>query len=441
MKLKIGLLVCLVPLVVNMAMAEDQHLSAVVKSVNDFTLDFYLTTVAKSDPGKNVLVSPLSASLATALVHAGANGITAQEIETGLHFPRDKTTLDNGFKALHAALANTPNVTLDIANRVFIEKSSTIKPDYKQRVTQIHNSEIQQADFKNNFEKERANINGWVSQKTHDKINDLLPAGILDSLTRLVLVNAVYFYGKWKEQFDKAQTYEEDFYITKDKTVQVPMMHQTKNLRYADIPELDAKAVELCYVNENVCLQIILPNAKDGLQGLHEKLKNKTFDLSKIEFYRTKVQLTMPKFKIEQTIDLKQVYKEMNINTMFGQGADLKGMIEGDEGEALYVSDAIQKTFMDVNEEGTEAAAATACVSRRKRCLEDLPVELYVDHPFLFRLLNLTTVIFVGAHYEPTTESSEDYADALDDNEDPHFSDTPKPDDTVHPHKPSHCEL
>lgn len=367
-----------------------QPMDAVVKSVNDFTLDLYLHTAEVKGPGKNILVSPLSAALVTAMVHAGAKGETAKEIGDILHFPKEKEVLEQGFSDLHKSLANTQNVTLEIANRIYLEKSRELKKDYNQTVSKVHNSDIEKADFIYNAEKERGTINGWVSKKTHDKINDLIPPGVLSSATRLVLVNAVYFYGKWKEQFDRAQTYDEDFYVTKENKVKVPMMHMTKNLRYAQIPELDATAVELCYANERVCLQIILPNARDGLSAMQQKLRAGEFDLSTIQFYSTKVQLSMPKFKIEETMNIKEIYQKMGIKKMFSDQADLTGMVEG---ESLAVSDAIQKTFMDVNEEGTEAAAATGIVVVLESLLryDVYPQEFLVKRPFFVRLVDRLT--------------------------------------------------
>ncbi|XP_034233436.1 antichymotrypsin-2-like isoform X2 [Thrips palmi] len=433
----LGLLIFLVPFIATMASSEP--LAAVVKGVNDFTLDFYLTTAEKNGPGKNVLVSPLSAALVTAMVHAGAKGVTANEITKGLRFPEDKATLEDGFRALHGVLANTPNVTLEIANRIYLDKTTKMKPDYTKTVTEVHKSDVESADFMHNHESERQTINNWVLKKTHDKIKDLLSPGMVTPATSMVLVNAVYFFGKWKEPFDREQTYDQDFFVSKSKTVKVPMMHLTKTLRYAEIPQLKAKAVELCYANKDVCLQIILPDAKDGLEKMQKQLREGAFDLSNIEFYPTKVQLSMPKFKLEETINIKDVYQKMGMKAMFQPGdADFSGISE----EKLVVSEAIQKTFMDVNEEGTEAAAATACVARRKRCVEE-PLEIFVDHPFLFRLVHSNSLIFIGSHFEPTVPS-EDCAPVEDDVEeqvDSHLNDNPQSDDDRIHHKRSHCEM
>ncbi|XP_052130440.1 antichymotrypsin-2 isoform X4 [Frankliniella occidentalis] len=388
----IGFLFCLLTIVASTmaTTAPAEPLAAVLKSVNDFTLDLYLKAAEAKGPGKNILVSPLSASLVTAMVHAGARGKTLEEITKGLRYPTDKDTLEKGFSSLHDLLANTPNVTLEIANKVFVEKTAHAKlvEGYKKTITEVHKSDVESADFLNNHDKERISINNWVSDKTHEKIKDLLQPGVVTPATAMVLVNAIYFYGKWKEQFDKKQTYPEDFYITKSQTVKVPMMHMTKNMRYAEIPELDAKAVELCYTNENVCLQIILPNAKDGLEGLQQKLRAGAFDLSNIPFYPTKVQLSLPKFKLEETINIKDLFKKMGMQSMFEQSADFSGMFDG---VPVAVSDAIQKTFMDVNEEGTEAAAATAFVVTLQ-CLMERPDPISVfsaDHPYALRLVAL----------------------------------------------------
>ncbi|KAK3907642.1 Antitrypsin [Frankliniella fusca] len=400
---RVGLLICLLAILASSmaTTAPSEPLAAVLKSVNDFTLDLYLKEAEMKGPGKNVLVSPLSASLVTAMVHAGARGKTLEEITRGLRYPADKETLEKGFRSLHDLLANTPNVTLEIANRVFVEQTNHAKlnKDYQKTITEVHKSEVQSADFLNNAEKERVSINNWVSDKTQQKIKDLLSAGMVTADTAMVLVNAVYFYGKWKEQFDKKQTYPEDFYITKSQTVKVPMMHMTKTMQYAEISELDAKAVELCYENPNVCLQIILPNAKDGLEGLQQKLRAGAYDLANIPFYPTKVQLSLPKFKLEETVKIKELYQQMGMGTMFDSNADFSGMFDG---VPVKVSDAIQKTFMDVNEEGTEAAAATAFgMVAMSMPLPQTPRVFAADRPFALRLRAREVVLFVGSVSAP----------------------------------------
>jgi len=398
MAFKLGLFVCLLPVLANMATAEQDPaaLSAAVKGINDFAVEFYLATAGHDEKKGNLLVSPLSASLATAMVNEGAVGETSNQIVKALHLPADKATRDSGFSALHDRLKNTKNVTLDVANKIFIEQSFKLKDDYLNTVRRVHQSEVEKSDFMKQPEQERVKINDWVAKSTNNKIKDLLQPNTITPLSRLVLINAVYFYGKWQNKFESYRTRPEDFFVTKDNPIKVDMMHMTETIGYAEIPELNAKAVELLYQGGDVAMQIILPNEKDGLAEMEQKLR--TFDLSTIQFTKTKVALSLPKFKLETTIDLKKIYMKMGMTKMFS-GADFSLMSD----EPLEVSDAVQKTFMDVNEEGTEAAAATVIgIQLTSEMIYLGPItEMSVDRPFLLRLVKQDTPVFLGAVTRP----------------------------------------
>ncbi|KAK3925444.1 Serpin B10 [Frankliniella fusca] len=379
-----------------------EPLAAVVKSVNDFSLDLYLKEAEIKGPGENILLSPLSAFLVTAMVHAGAEGLTKDEITKALRYPRDGGTLEKGFMLLHNLLQNTPNVTLETANRVYVEENigKKIKSNFQETIIGVHKSELLAADFQFHAEEERISINEWVSNKTQQKIVDLIPPGMVNHDTIMVLINAVYFHGEWKKQFSKKQTSEDDFYITNDQTKTVKMMFIQRKLKYANIPKLDAQAVELSYKNENFCLQIILPNSRHGLEALQKKLSD-GFDLSNIDFKSTLMILHLPKFKLAETVDIKSLYQKMGVTSMFQQTANFSGMFDN---ASVHVSDAIQKTFMEVDERGTMAGAASSfkIVNRMMPSFK----KFKVDHPYMVRLImrNLSgesVTLFIGSVYNP----------------------------------------
>ncbi|CAH2020518.1 unnamed protein product [Acanthoscelides obtectus] len=224
---------------------------------------------------------------------------------------------------------------------------------------------------------------------------------MFDELTRLVLVNAIYFKGKWSHPFPVAQTQTEKFYINDDEIMDVQMMHLTKNLFYKEDETLDAKVLELPYSNKELSMIIILPNKRNGIHELEKKLA--TVDLSTIteNMYKPEVKVSLPKFKIETDVmDLTQPLKDAGLEQIFTDEADFSGML--DNPERLAVSQVVQKAFIEVGEEGTEAAAASG-LHVRVRKSASFPEEFIADHPFVLSLvLSNPCEIFVGRIEKPT---------------------------------------
>ncbi|XP_017767977.1 PREDICTED: antichymotrypsin-2-like isoform X7 [Nicrophorus vespilloides] len=380
--------------VVTLAMAHD-NLKIVTKGNNDFTMKVF-NEISKKHPG-NLIYSPISVHTILSLLQQGAEGQTAKVMSDVLQIPELKTLSADGFQSLMSYLNGIQNVTLEIANKVYVKNDVTLKPSFSQIATNSFYSEAQALDFSQSEAAAKA-INDWVSLKTHDKIKDLISPDSLNDLTRMVLVNAIYFKGDWANQFDKKFTTKDKFYTSKDNFVEVDMMHKTDNYKYGNNKQLDAKIIQLPYKNEDVNMVVILPNKIDGIDELQQKLTN--YDLSKLTegLYNTDVILSLPKFKIESTIDLNDPLKMVGLESLFLH-PNLTGLLEGNEN--LKVSDVIQKAFIEVNEEGAEAAAATGVLVGLGSSLPKPIKDMFrADHPFVVTITTTTDgakhTLFIG---------------------------------------------
>ncbi|XP_021950951.1 leukocyte elastase inhibitor isoform X4 [Folsomia candida] len=377
------LVLCVIGSFTTMANESETALKAVAKSNTEFTSSLYnaLTQVVDG----NLIFSPYSLSAVMAMVKAGAKGRTANDIQTAMKYPTDDNTLFKGYKALLESLkSDGQNFTLETVNRVYAKTGFKLQSRFTSIVEENFGAKIEQLDFTKSSQA-ASTINDFVARTTHDKIKDLISPGDLDSLTRLVLVNAIYFKGLWKNQFNKQLTKEADFHLNKNDTVKVQMMKIEADFPYGEIEELNAKAIALPYQGDRLSMIILLPNEIEGLKDMEEKLKN--FSLASIpsRLRERKINLSMPKFTLESTIDLKGPLTAIGAGSIFDETkADFSGIPE-DKSEQLYVSKAVQKAFIEVNEEGSEAAAATVAVMRGRALVRHPQVTL--SHPFFFTIM------------------------------------------------------
>ncbi|PIO27526.1 hypothetical protein AB205_0217880, partial [Aquarana catesbeiana] len=294
---------------------------------------------------------------------------------------------------------------LRTANRLYGEKSFTFLEDFLGSTQKHYHADSQAVDFSGKAEDCRKEINTWVEQKREGKIQDLLPSGSVDSLTRLVLVNAIYFKGNWANQFDKQRTSEMPFKLNKNETKPVQMMFKKGKFYMTYLGDLFTKVIELPYVNNELSMFILLPDEiQDGTTGL-EKLEKELTYSKFLEWTNpemmdtTEMELFVPKFKLEDSYDLKSVLSDMGMADAFDQGkADFSGMSSNNE---LVLSKVVHKSFVDVNEEGTEAAGATAGIMTM-RCIMIVP-KIYCDHPFLFFITHKQSrsILFCGRFSSP----------------------------------------
>uniref|UniRef100_A0A1I8Q5W3 Serpin domain-containing protein n=1 Tax=Stomoxys calcitrans TaxID=35570 RepID=A0A1I8Q5W3_STOCA len=345
----------------------------------------------------NILLSPLSIQTAMALAFAGAKGATADEIASAMKFvskcPKEVA------ESFHTVLAKYQDSALvKIANKVYVQEGNAIKPEYATVTKEKYHAAAETVDFAKS-EAAAQNINAWVENKTAGKITDLVSADSLGPDTRLVLLNALHFKGEWQEKFDEEDTREDDFWLNEEESVQVKFMFRQSNFRYGYIREFECEALELPYKDSDLSMFVLLPDKRDGLKDLAEKLKTvNLLDLDQKLHDADDMIVRFPKFKIEYSIELSDVLKEMGIKTAFGP-ADLSNMVESAHG--LYVSQVLHKTSIEVNEEGCEAAAATG-LKIQFRCM---PPRFSANNAFFYFIWNKRHIFFAGAFVKPPAES------------------------------------
>jgi serpin B len=363
----------------------EQDVRDVANANNEFTTALY-NVLKDQNPGGNLLFSPFSLSAAMAMVKAGASGVTADEIQKGMRYPASDKILYSGYSVILDSLKSNENFTLETANRIYSQTGFALNPTYLDVLRNSLKAEAKQLDFAKSAESAQA-INGWVEQVTRNKIKNLVSADDFDALTRLVLVNAIYFKGQWDNKFDPEFTRQEQFYVSPTKNVTVDMMKKESDYPYVDLTaELDAKAVSLPYKGNRLSMIVILPNKPDGLAELEKRLQ--TYKISDIppRMRTRKISLSMPKFKLETTIDLTDTLRKLGMKSMFGQDADFSKIPAPGTHEPLQLSKAVQKAFLEVNEEGSEAAAATAAIAMARSYF--VPPVFQANSPFVHAIVS-----------------------------------------------------
>uniref|UniRef100_A0A8C9Y754 Leukocyte elastase inhibitor n=1 Tax=Sander lucioperca TaxID=283035 RepID=A0A8C9Y754_SANLU len=319
------------------------------------------------DKTANIFYSPFSISSALAMVMLGARGNTATQMSECVKTKDCQDDVHVSFAQLLSELnkADAP-YALSVANRLYGEQSYQFVEDFLGKTKKHYNAKLETVDFKAGSEAARLNINSWVQKQTQDKIKDLLGKGVVDSLTRLVLVNAIYFKGNWNRQFEKSATRDTQFRLNKNDTKQVKMMHQKSKFPLTYIPEASCQILELPYKGKELSMLIFLPNEmEDSTTGLEKLEKQLTYE-NFMEWTRpdmmdnVEVQVGLPRFKMEETYDMEEVLVSMGMVDAF-ERPNFSGMSPAND---LVLSKVVHKAFVEVNEEGTEAAAATAINSR-----------------------------------------------------------------------------
>ncbi|CAC5395118.1 Serpin B6,Leukocyte elastase inhibitor [Mytilus coruscus] len=375
--------------------------SAFEKSVLEFSLPLYQAL----DKEGNVFMSPYSVSAALMLLLLGTDGDTKTELETALNLQgQTGSSAHEGYNSLQNKLCSKSEngVLVAIANRLFSKLGVDLKTNFTDAALKYYGSEVQLMDFENKAEEARIQINSWIEKQTRDKIKDLLTPNLLTKDTMMVLTNAIYFKGDWELKFDEGNTSRQPFHVSDENVIEVDMMFGKKKVMSGEFDELDCKCLQLPYKGNTLSMLIILPNKKMGLTVLESNLTVSTLQKAIDSTYKQETNISIPKFKIEATFDLTKVLPELGITKIFDTKADFGGIYQ-DGGKDVYVSDAIHKAFVEVNEEGTEAAAATALVMTRMM-MPLPPFEFKADHPFLFliRENESGTILFMGRYSKPT---------------------------------------
>lgn len=390
----------------NTAMEDEKN-----KPTSDATVDKRLVTantrfglklfaeVAKQGAGKNVFISPASVGLALAMTYIGAVGETkdamARALETqGITHPE----LNQAYAQLRAALESAdPKVQLNIANSLWARKGITFNPDFIQRNKQFYGADVTTLDFGD--PSAPATINSWVADKTKGKIDKIVDN--IDAQSILFLINAIYFNGKWAAEFDKAKTKDDVFTTAAGQEKRHPMMHQSGDYRYFE--GKDFQAVSLPYGAGRVSMYIFLPAKSTSMVEFQKKLTAANWEAWMSGFVETKGEIALPRFKVEYEIGLNDALKALGMGIAFDPDrANFSGI--GQASGNIFISRVKHKTFAEVNEEGTEAAAATSVeVSVTSMRQPSKTFRMIVDHPFFCAIRdNRTgTVLFMGSIADP----------------------------------------
>jgi serpin B len=367
---------------------------------------FKLYQALRGEEG-NLFYSPYSISLALALTYAGAHGETAQQMADTLHLLLEQERLHPAFNWLDTELASRgegaqgkddEGFRLNIVNAIWGQKDYEFLPDFLDVLAENYGAGLRILDFINETEKSRLTINDWVSNQTEGRIEDLIPQGAIDALTRLVLTNAIYFNAAWKHPFSGKITADGPFYLLDGGQVTVPMMKQTEWFGYTEGEGY--QAVELPYDGGELSMVILLPEA-GNFQAFEERLQAQKISDIISSLQSTGVALTMPKFEFDSEFSLKDTLAGMGMPIAFSGAADFSGMTGNHD---LFISEVIHKAFVSVDESGTEAAAATAVIMRMSAA-PGLPVEVTIDRPFIFLIRDIETgaILFIGRVLNPGT--------------------------------------
>lgn len=369
-----------------------------------FALELF-HTLSESNPTGNIFFSPFSISSALAMVFLGAKGSTAAQLSKTFHFDSVED-IHSRFQSLNAEVSKRgASHTLKLANRLYGEKTYNFLPEFLASTQKMYGADLAPVDFQHASEDARKEINQWVKGQTEGKIPELLASGVVNSMTKLVLVNAIYFKGMWEEKFMKRDTTDTPFRLNKKDTKTVKMMYQKKKFPFGYISDLKCKVLEMPYQGGELSMVILLPeDIEDESTGLKkieeqitlEKLRDWT-NREKLE--NIDVHVKLPRFKIEESYILNSNLDRLGLQDLFTSNkADLSGMSGSRD---LFISKIVHKAFVEVNEEGTEAAAATAGIAAF--CMLMPEEEFTADHPFLFFIRHNPTanVLFLGRVCSP----------------------------------------
>ena len=378
----------------------------VVTANNQFARDLYV--LLASDPqsaGRNIFFSPFSISSALAITYEGARGTTADEIRSVFHFPANIATMRQDFSFVNAGInSGDANYTLSTANALWAEENYPFLPDYISTAGHWYSANVTNLDFIGQPEVSRQTINSWIADRTNDKIQNLLPAGSIDPMTRLVITNAVYFKGTWVKQFDANDTQDADFSVSPGTVVTVKMMQRTDEdavYPYAETADLQMLSMPYAHETGSGLSMIVLLPQNNSLAAAERALDPQNLSALEQSASSQRVMVYFPKFKLDAQYGLSGTLAAMGMPTAFTSSADFSGM---DGAKDLYISDVVHKAFVNVDEEGTEAAAATGVVMRAMAVAHEEPVPVFrADHPFLFLIQdnNTGTILFAGRMVNP----------------------------------------
>lgn len=401
------------------AAAQTPPRDAAVTAVNALGVDLLTKT---TPPGANALISPYSIQTALAMTYAGADGATRAEMATVLHYPELETDLHGGLAALRAELEEVARrtaegarqsqapgrtgdpVTLTVANRLFGQEGFEFQAPFLTLLRETYAAPFESVDFIRQWLAVRERINGWVEQQTRDRIRELIPPDGLSGDTRLVLVNAISLKAPWEDEFPKGGTQLRPFQVGGAKPADVPTMRREGRYGYAQRKGFSAVAIP--YRGGDLQFLVLMPEAPDALAALEAKLTAGVL-AGCANIAGTDLILVLPKLKLEPPVlQLSQGLQSLGLRSAFNLppgSANFNRMAPRRSNDYLFVSEVYHRTFLELDEQGTEAAAATAVVITRASAAKAKPLEVRVDRPFLFAIQHRPsgTCLFLGRVSDP----------------------------------------
>ncbi len=395
----------------------EPEVETLIASNTAFALQLY--TQLKEQESGNLFFSPYSLSVALALTYAGARHNTARQMAQVLHFsPNHLNNIHTSFAKLQQQMSQVQqNNEIHIANALWGEKTYPFLNSFRELAVKNYQAQLNQTDFKNTYRTAHRQINAWVKKETQQKITQLIKPGIIDRLTRLVLVNAIYFKGQWVNPFDPNKTKPVSFWTTPHDPVMVPMMTQKNQFGYSEnqhvqlleLPYVsnppDEESLEFSFAPYHLTMVILLPRTNDGLTQLENTLTKANLDQWLAQIRWQKVNVSLPKFKINIGFELSKTLATMGMSEAFTTKANFSG-INGTK--ALQLKSVVHQAFVDINEEGTEAAASSGIVATTRGIQSATPVFL-ANHPFLFLIRHQASgsILFLGRLMKPIMNTNQ----------------------------------
>lgn len=376
----------------------DAHVAAITRSISEFGVGLYAGLTAATT--NNLVLSPLSLCTGLAMTYAGARGRTETQIARTLRLTIDPATVHQAFASLAARLSDIrgrDSTAFRTANGLWPQAGYPLLEEFRVLLQTHYGAAVQAVDYRKT-EEARAEINRWVKDRTAGRISDMVGPGVLGPDTRLLLTNAIYFKGTWAKPFDPHRTVCAPFWITDRETIEVPTMSQAARLGYFEQDHL--QLLELPY-GDDLSMVVALPKERNGLAALERTLTAATIGRWTKRLVPRRVAVNLPRFHVESTFSLRDSLRSMGMTDAFDvHEADFSAMAGRES--SLFLSDVVHKVFVDVNEEGTEAAAATAPVMRVRLASQPIPT-FRADHPFVFWIRDTRTnsIVFLGRVVSP----------------------------------------
>ncbi|KAK5650773.1 hypothetical protein RI129_001802 [Pyrocoelia pectoralis] len=339
----------------------------------------------------NFLVCPLSVQIVLSLATVGARGNTATQLSNCLHLPDNSSEIVSIFQNLSNGLEVDEIYQFTCANRIFLNKKCSIKSEYNDIAVNTFKSSVEGIDFGDN-ERAAKQINNWVENKTKNKITNLIKKDKLTDDVLAILINALYFHGHWVNEFGKSEGFQKKFYVSEKETALINVMSQRNYFKYCNNEELNAEFLELPFLGNDVAMTFVLPKKNVGISLLE---KNILKVISPQTLRLVDAVITIPMFKMESTIEFKEILESLGVTEPFSLQANFEGISD----IPIYISDVVQKTFIEINERGATAAAATEMTLM----MVSMPQVFFtVDRPFIYYLRHRTNgVFFIGRFSRP----------------------------------------